>query len=577
MSEPTPTVKKAKAPVRAIAQPEPFEEYEAAAEDRRELESQPWAANGEDARDLGETTTVTDMPGGGLKITEGQRVTIMKTSPDGRVLMESDDGDGNTFTKTLYSEGGIAQGYLNNYQRILAMRQSLIMYRDDSYYRAVIDGFVFFIIGKGISYKCLDESPDVQAHVDEFWKENKMKGRDKEIVMRYLKYGEVLIRYFKNGGSGSLAKAPRVRLIPFWRLDELKIDATDTEQLISAKLTNFNPGGFSSAGSLGGEQPEMVPAEELQYVVNSENDGGRGEPLFLTIMRSCKWYADFMLNRVVLNRWRTSIVLFKKIKGSAGQVTAVKNAVDNATKTGARGRIEKRIPKSGSVVTHNESVEYDYKSPKIEASDAKPDGDSLRQYICAGGMVPEFLLGDASTASKDMTLVADSPFVHKVEDFRELFEHVFGEMIARVIQQGIDSGKLKPKSTETQITESAAVMRGLRRVLSRLGLQEADAKGNLKNTKVVPTKTTATFEWPTLIQKDQLEEAQTLQIHKQLGLVSVETLQAKLGYDHDVEELRMKDDQDKANAQDEYAMKREAAISGGEPDDDETPAPKGGK
>ena len=231
--ETDPTPKRTKKPAATVTA-DVFEEYEGGVNSddvRDELAAQPWSQPSDGGSDLGETTTVKEMKGGGLKITEGKRTFVMRPGAEGRVLVESDDGDGNTFVKTLYSEGGLAEGYLNNYQRVLAMRQSLIMYRDDPYYRAIIDGFVFFIIGKGVSFKALDENPAMQQHLEDFWKENKMKGRDAEIVRRYLKFGEVLIRYFKNSGKGALAKSPRVRLIPFWRLDELKIDADDPEQL----------------------------------------------------------------------------------------------------------------------------------------------------------------------------------------------------------------------------------------------------------------------------------------------------------------------------------------------------------
>ena len=308
-------------------------------------------------------------------------------------------------------------------------------------------------------------------------------------------------------------------------------------------------------------------ADDAQYVVNSENDGGRGEPPFLVVMRSCRWYADFLLNRVVLNRYRSAFVLFKKITGGGpGRVSSVDSSASNATKTGKNGQAEKRLPKSGTVVVHNSSIEYDWKAPNTGAVDGKMDGEMIRSYISAGAMVPEFLLGDASQANQDNSLVADNPFVRKVEFYQDFFEDVFAEMFRRVIEQGIASGKIPANSTETTITESNWVMKRVRRVLRALNIQEATEDGELKKKKSVPTKTQVDITWPTLIQKNAKEEAETLQIDAGLGLVSVETMRGKRGYDDAMEEQRM--ERDRAQANDSMDQQRQDEIDA--EDEDET-------
>lgn len=548
--------------------PPVIEEYSARmASARDELAAQPWdtASQSDDSFEEGANrkTLVETMPGGGVKITEAGKTKMVKHDSAGKRIAEAEAGD--TFTRTLYSEGGMSEGYLNNESRVLAMRQSLIMYRDDPMYRAVIDGFVYFIIGKGLKFKARDENPIVQEHLEAFWKENKMSGRDTDIVRRFLKFGECLIRYYKTGAAGAMAKIPRVRLIPFWRLDRFTVDAQDTEKITAFKLMNFNPDGFSTASV----QVEDVAPEDVQYLVNSENDGGRGEPPFLVVMRSCKWYADFLLNRVVLNRYRSAFVLFKKITNAGpGRVSSVDSSSSNATKTGKNGQAEKRLPKSGTVVIHNSSIEYDWKAPNTGAVDGKVDGDLIKSYIAAGAMVPEFLLGDASQANQDNSLVADNPFVRKVEFYQDFFEDVFAEMFKRVITQGIESGKIPKTSTETTITESNWVMKRVRRALRALHVQEATEDGELEQKKSVPTKTQVDITWPTLIQKNSLQEAQTLQIDAALGLVSVETMRGKRGYDDALEEQRMERDRQQAN--DYTDQQRQAEIDAMDAEDKST-------
>lgn len=536
---------------------------------RDELESQPWdpsSRSNDGALEEGRSTrtVVNPLPNGaGVKVEEDGKTKVILTKTENAPIKEASPGD--TFTRTLYAEGGLSEGYLTNEARVVAMRQSLIMYRDDPMYRALIDGFTYFIIGKGIKFKARDEDPAVQQHLVDFWKENKMDGRDTEIVRRFLKYGEILIRYFKSGANGSLAKTPRVRLIPFWRLDAFTVDAQDPETYKSFKFTNFNPDGYGSGGTGGAAEP--VPAEEIQYIPNSENEGGRGEPPFLVSMRGCKWYADFMLNRVTLSRYRTSFALFKKVDNSGpSKVSAVDSASANATKTGKNGQAEKRLPKAGTVVVHSANITYDWKSPDTGAVDGEKDGNGIRQYIAAGAMVPEFLLGDASQANQDNSLVADNPFVRKVEFYQDFFNDVFGEMFKRVIEQGIASGKLKKTSTETSLTESNWVMRRVRKALSALRIQEATKDGELETKKVVPTKLEVDIEWPTLIQKNEYEQAQTLQIDQAMGLASIETLRGKRGYDDAVEEKRI--ERDREQAQDASGLERDAEIDAADDEED---------
>jgi hypothetical protein len=288
---------------------------------------------------------------------------------------------------------------------------------------------------------------------------------------------------------------------------------------------------------------------------NGEPEDTRGEPPFLSIMRATKWYADWLLNRVVLNRFRTAHVLFKKVKGTPSQATSVSSSSPDSTKSGLGGKLEKRLPKPGTIVTHNESIEYEWKSPDLGAGDAETDGRAILKYALAGSQAPEFLIGDASTANYSSLLVAGNPFVRQVEFYQDMFTGIFRAVFAHVIEHGIKTGKLKKTSTETVLVESR-LRNGVRRVLRALGLRE-DLAGDGTAKKPIPTKTEVDIMWPSLIHSDQMEEAQTLQLHQSMGIVSNETTQQKLNYDHEVEEARMAAER---VDQDKYSSNRDEEI-----------------
>ncbi len=280
-------------------------------------------------------------------------------------------------------------------------------------------------------------------------------------------------------------------------------------------------------------------------------------------MKPCKWYQDWINNRVVLNRFRSAHVLFKKIiNGTPGKVSSVSSADPSATTThaGISGKLEKRLPKPGTVVTHNDKIEYDWKSPQLGAADAGEDGRKILEYIACAAQIPCFILGDTGDANLANLFVAENPFIRQIESYQTFFEAMFGELFRRVIQIGIDNGTLKENSTETTITEGYKWVGKARKFLKSMGLSEADtdADGNVKKTRTIPTRTDVAIEWPNLLHKNALEDAQVAQIHQAMGLASKETLRGKMGYDQDTEMERLSDEQD--DDLDQYAAQRQAEL-----------------
>jgi len=513
--------------------------------------------------------------GGGFKIT-------MKETADGRGITAVDEGErkaekaevpkvlreveaGDTFTQTVFSEGNVSEGFLTDEERLEAMRQSVKAYREDPLYRDVINNYTYFIIGKGLVFKAADENPKIQEHLWKFWKENRMDGRDTEIIRRYLKIGEVMLRYFSKTSTGAVAKVPRVRFVPFWRLSDIAIDPEDIETITGFKINKVKFINGVDVGGIG--EPQEVLPEDIQWMKNATPEETRGEPLFLTILRPCRWYADWIFNRVVLNRFRSAHVLFKKIKGSPNRVNSVNTGVPNTTRKGEKGKLMKRLPKPGTVVTHNDSIEYEWKAPELGATDSKEDGRAIKQYVAAGAQIPEFMLGDVTDANYSATFVSENPFVRAIEFYQDLFEGFFAEMFERVIKQGIKSGAIPAMSTETVLIESGPAMSRFRKALNKLGIQEADKNGNIKVVKKIPTSTEVNIDWPTILHKDQLDEAKTMQLHQEMGLVSTETLRGRAGYEQELEEQRMA--AEAKAAKDAAEVGRDEAIAAGNEEDDD--------
>lgn len=518
---------------------------------------------------------------GGEGLASGDRILIEIKDGDKRGEVEVKDA--HEEIKTALREAGVsdfansriifnqdepADVYLTPEKKKEAKDEAMRMYREDTNYRAVIDAFLHYVIGRGLKFKADDENEKVQEHIAKFWKANKMDGRDAEIVRRYLTVGEIALRYFSEGPNGFDAKVLMVRLIHYWRIRGVIYDTEDletpTEYLISV------PSRRDKEGQILEWEDKEIPAEEIQFLKHGDVEEERGYPPFIQIHKVCRWFQDFLFNRVVLNRFRTAFVLFKEVDGDPGKVSSNANQHPDSKTKGKKGKLAKRMPKPGTVVTHNKSVKYTWMNPDTGAGDADKDIRRLLLSIAAGAQVPEFVLGDASNSNKASTLVAGTPFVRKVQFFQDFFGAFFSEMFERVIKQGIKTNAIPSKSTDTIIIESNMVMRGMRKLLNKIGLQESDHNGNLVKVTPIDTRTTVTIDWPQIIHEDESVLAKTLSTWQAMEIASDETLSTRAGFDWEVEKPRI--DRQRKDRQDQDVIDRDEEIEAEDPaekDDEE--------
>ncbi len=247
---------------------------------------------------------------------------------------------------------------------------------------------------------------------------------------------------------------------------------------------------------------------------------------------------------------RSSFVGEKIVKGSPNRLmaasfpSAVKGAYTN-------DEYAVQAPKPGTIIQHNENVEYKWSGPDVKAGDASEDGRQIRLSIAAGVGEPEYLLtSDASNSSYSSTLIAESPFTKQIDAFRFFFEQNFKILFSRVIQWGIDGGALPKTSTETVIKESAIkkmlILRAMKEQAinvdqeEKIGQQVAAVVQDEEQyeQRSIPTNVMVDFEWPNIVSRDLYTETQAIDIHYQNKWVSKRTAQMRFAYDPD-EEMRL--------------------------------------
>jgi hypothetical protein len=419
----------------------------------------------------------------------------------------------------------------------------------DPHYCAVVDGFTSFVVGKGFSVSADDENEEVQSFVNEFMLVNKFDGRDRQIVGKVMRAGEVFVRLsFSN--AGKTAKIPLMRCLNYWEITQINYEGGDVETPKSYVRTY--------AGDDGKVQTEEIPASEIVHFKFADYDQPRGLPPFGVILAWCQYYGDWLFNRIVLNRMKTSYYLDVTVDGSPSAVTATSGQDTVQNRKSKTGKDILRMPKPGTKLVHNSSVKYSWLKPEVGADDAKEDGRAIRLAICAGAVAPEFLLGDASNANFASTIVSQNPFVRRVEFHQDFFAPLFQEVFRRAIAHAVANKFLSPKSTETVAVEKAGDVGFVRRMLARARaamasgpktIQEREVgdvststdagTGDQITTRVINTKTSVTIKWPALIAQDVLKDTQALQIQKSMGAISTQTARERLGLDDDEEQRRI--------------------------------------
>ena len=221
---------------------------------------------------------------------------------------------------------------------------SWLRYLEDPTYAGILDAFKYFIIGKGIHVAAEDESDAVKDYLEKFIDVNRMDERDRDIVAKSLRTGEIFIRKFEKGPSGQAAKMPTIRFLNYWEITAIMKDPNDKEKIIKYIRS------FKMNETI---ETEEIPADEIIHIKLGAIDDTRALPPFMVIVQSCEWYSDWLFNRIVLNRLKTAYYLEEIVEGTGSDTSAVDQATPDADKVSRSGKVIKRMPKPGSKITHN--------------------------------------------------------------------------------------------------------------------------------------------------------------------------------------------------------------------------------
>jgi len=426
---------------------------------------------------------------------------LNKTFTDAQKFVQP-DSDESMWMKT--SEAGhLTDLGQEGYDHYEMLQMAFKFWLTNLHARAVIRNLTKFVLGKGPVINPISENQIVKDTWDNFVKNNRWGKKEKEMVSRTFRDGEIFIRFFIDITNGDV----KVR---FLRADNIRNPKIENKILENVSFgIACDPEDIEDVKSYylcDKEQnlKKKIDASEIMHLkILSDSDMKRGMSILLVAMPMIRKYEDWMDDRIVLNKVRSAIALIRTVPGTASTVNSIRDK--HQSERFSADRYKQKGFNRGTVITASKGIEYQMLTPNIQAADAKDDGRNMLLAVAAGVGFPEMILtADYSNSNYASSLTAQNPFVREIEDWQDFFEDPYKEIFSRVIQAGKEHGKIPEKESED-----------------------------------------CEIEWPPMILADIEKNNKAREIQHRNKIISKKTWQMKEDLDPEIEEQNMVDEQGK--------------------------------
>jgi len=413
--------------------------------------------------------------------------------------------------------------------------------------RNIIRLFEKYVTGRGFALTPKSTLEEVDEVWKDFWKRNRMELKKKEIVRRTMRDGECFIRFFIENGKVSIR----------FMLAQLVRDPDDKKTV--GKNVVLSSGIETSADDIETVlayyyKNKRIPAEEVMHIkILVDSDVKRGRSLLEPIIDYLWMYRDWLKDRMKLNKVRATVALIKKVTGTPAQAANIKSNQETVNKLNPDGTSKQKAPVGVSVITTNQNVDYELKSPNLQAADVQHDGRTILLAIAAGIGLPEYMItSDASNGNYSSLMTAEGPAVMEFEDWQDFFAIYFSEMYDLVIRAAI--AKKHIPENELKVTKEYVKVEG-----------KPDKQ--MEKTEIVPTSTECSITFPDIISRDIQKETTAIITQMRESLCSKQTASARLDLDYEDEQEFIKQENEEAEDSGEPTKDEEDEM-GDEPEDE---------
>ena len=303
-----------------------------------------------------------------------------------------------------------------------------------------------YVVGPGLSFvptlrgdsSELDAAllQDVKRLWDQFLRANVGHYSFREHARRTWRDGECFIRIFASGEW-----PPQLRFVDPELIDEVA-PYQGSQGIITREEDVESPLYYLLLDRKTGGLKEEVSSEEMlhtRYGVDSNEK--RGQSVLLTLIEPIHQFEKWLDTELQARKLQTSIVLWRKVQGSAAQLSGMIDANSSAGFGGKEGSVRKEKIRPGSIFTTSAGTELKFLQPDTNFTDAVPLGRMLLLCQAAAAGLPEFMLtADASNSNLASTLIAEGPAVKYFEAEQHYFIEEFNKLWSWVMQAAIEDG-----------------------------------------------------------------------------------------------------------------------------------------
>lgn len=393
---------------------------------------------------------------------------------------------------------------LNPWDRKELQAQAMRSYEENPLAGNGVDTLGELIMGSGVEFESGNET--AKKTWKEWKKRTKFQKKEDEIPRRLIRDGEVFIRIFGEGDGTEL------RFVDPENVQEPSESSMPEESWTNGVITRADDvetilGYWVVINRKQGTVERVDVKDMIHEKIGADSTSKRGRSLLRRSLRYLKRLEKKQEYQHILMEMRLAIAFTQKIDAAPTDLAVFGNS-NAATEV---GQDYTKAFKAGTIVQTNKGVEYEFKSPQLDAGDVVALFREDKLMAAAGMGTPEHIMTmDAQNANFASTLAAESPFIRKGQWWRDTLAPIFEEIYQRVTG-------------------------------------DKDAQ----------------VSWPRMEVRDFAQDATAVVALTGASIISDITAQERLGFDTEIEEERLgkQKQDDEAEDEKEFQRQRQAIIA----------------
>ncbi|MDO4587372.1 MAG: phage portal protein [Planctomycetia bacterium] len=320
--------------------------------------------------------------------------------------------------------------------------ESRNLYFHNPYAINAIENRISFVIGKGHKYHVIPNNEQsvnlakiTQEIIDDFLDKNHWLKRQKEIMRRKDRDGEVFLRYFVNGNGETTirfvepehVKTPNNVHLNYTTDLGINTKKNDVETILGYWINN-----------------EYVDAKKIQHRKSFvDSTVKRGIPILYAVRKNLIRVDKLLRNMSIVAEIQSAIALIRKHSDATAE-NIQRFLAQKQNKMGhSNGFNVHEIFQPGTIIDAQAGIDYQFPIAAIDASRYIQILQAELRAIAARLVMPEFMLtSDASNANYSSTMIAEGPAVRMFERIQEDMIHDDIDLLQEVVKNAAITNRL---------------------------------------------------------------------------------------------------------------------------------------